>query len=152
MDLSPLPILDAAERYRGTFVDLDAPRMVAADSLHRARAQLAERLRREGIARGQRVVVAVGNGPQFVAALLAVLTAGGSPLLVHAKTPGPELKRTALRFGARAVLTDECPAADLQAEALAVVAVSAGDWLELLLGKIDARSEGFCADFVDLPG
>ena len=152
MDLSPLPILDAAEHYRGTFVDLDAPRVVAADAIHRARTQLAEQLRREGLSPGERVVVAIGNGPQFVAALLAVLAAGGSPLLVHAKTPGPELKRTALRFGARAVLTDECPAADLQAELLTVASLSAGDWLELLLGKVDAKTAGFNADFADLPG
>ncbi|MEX0679053.1 MAG: class I adenylate-forming enzyme family protein [Pirellulales bacterium] len=150
MDTSPLPILDAAEHYRGTIVDLDAPRVVSADALHRARAQLAGRLAADGLAPGQRVVVAVGNGPQFVAALLAVLAAGGSPLLVHARTPGPELKRTALRFGARLVMTDECAAADLEAESLSVRAIAAGNWLELLTGKIDPNTSGFNADYVDL--
>src|SRR5262245_47551648 len=139
MDTSPLPILDAAERYRGTFVDLDAPRVVPADALHRARHQLAQRLEAEGLAAGHRVVLAIGNGPQFVAALLGVIEAGGSPLLVHAKTPAPELKRTALRFGARWVLTDECPPGDLQLEAMNVAPLAGGDWLELLLAKVDPR-------------
>jgi long-chain acyl-CoA synthetase len=152
MDLSPLAILDAAQRYRGMFVDLDAPRVVGADAFHRAGSQLAERLAREGLLPGQRVVVAVGNGPQFVAALVAVLTAGGSPLLVHGKTPASELKRTALRFGARLVIGDECPPDDLQAESMAAATLAAGDWLELAIGKIDPRTAGFKADLADLPG
>ena len=59
---------------------------------------------------GQRAVVSVGNGPQFVATLLGVLAAGGSPLLVHAKTPAAELKRTALRFGAHLSAQRRMPA------------------------------------------
>ncbi len=152
MDTSPLPILDAAERYRGKFLDLDAPRVVSADAFHRARAELARRLTAGGLAPGQRVVMAVGNGPQFVVTLVAVLTAGGSPLLVHAKTPAPELKRTALRFGARLVMSDECAPADLQAESLDAATVAAGDWLELATGKVDPKTPGFQTDFVDLPG
>jgi acyl-CoA synthetase (AMP-forming)/AMP-acid ligase II len=152
MDLSPQPILDAAERYRGRFVDLDAGRVVDADAFHIARGQLAERLTSLGLAPGERVVVSVGNGPNFVAALLSVLSVGGSPLLVHAKTPAAELKRTSLRFGARLVLSDECPLADLEAEGLPIAGLSAGDWLQLGAARIDWRSPGFNAGYVELSG
>ena len=152
MDLSPQPILDAAERYRGKFVDLDAGRVVDAADFHVARFQLAERLTSLGLSPGQRVVVSVGNGPQFVATLLSVLAVGGSPLLVHAKTPAAELKRTALRFGAPLVLSDECPLADLEAEGLPIAALSAGDWLQLGAGKIDRRTSGFNASYAELAG
>jgi acyl-CoA synthetase (AMP-forming)/AMP-acid ligase II len=152
MDLSPQPILDAAERYRGKFVDLDAGRIVDAADFHLARFQLAERLTSLGLSPGQRVVVSVGNGPQFVATLLSVLAVGGSPLLVHAKTPAAELKRTALRFGAPLILSDECPLADLEAEGLPIAALSAGDWLQLGAGKIDRRTPGFNAGYAELAG
>lgn len=152
MDLSPQPILDAAERYRGKFVDLDASRVVDADAFHIARGQLVERLTSLGLTPGERVVVSVGNGPHFVAALLSVLTAGGSPLLVHAKTPAAELKRTALRFGARLVLSDECPLADLEAEGLPIAGLSAGDWLQLGAAKIDWRLPGFNGSYAELAG
>jgi acyl-CoA synthetase (AMP-forming)/AMP-acid ligase II len=152
MDLSPQPILDAAERYRGRFVDLDAGRVVDSDAFHVARGQLAERLTSLGLAPGERVVVSVGNGPNFVAALLSVLSVGGSPLLVHAKTPAAELKRTSLRFGARLVLSDECPLADLEAEGLPIAGLSAGDWLQLGAARIDWRSPEFNNGYVQFPG
>ncbi len=152
MDLSPLPILDAAEGYRGKFVDLDASRVVEADDFHASRAQLVERLTSLGFEAGQRAVVSVGNGPQFVATLLGVLAAGGSPLLVHAKTPAAELKRTALRFGAHLVLSDECPPADLQAVSLTVSALSAGDWIRLAAGRVNASTPGFNAEYGTLVG
>jgi len=152
MDLSPQPILDAAEAYQGKFVDLDAERIVDAADFHTARIQLAERLNSLGFSAGQRVVVSVGNGPQFVAALVSVLACGGSPLLVHAKTPAAELKRTALRFGARLILTDECPLSDLEAECLPIAGVSAGDWLQLGATRIDPRIDGFNTGYAELAG
>jgi long-chain acyl-CoA synthetase len=152
MDLSPLPILDAAERYRGRFVDLDAERVVTADAFHRARAQLAGRLSDAGLAAGDRAVVAVGNGPQFVATLVSVLAVGGCPLLVHAKTPAPELKRTALRFGAALVISDECHAADLQTESFTATRLAAGDWLELAAGRLGDGTPGLNFGGVGLPG
>lgn len=151
MDLSPQPILDAAENYRGTLVDLDAGREVSPDAFHVARTQLARQLTADGLEPGERIVLAIGNGPQFIATLVAVLAAGGSPLLVHAKTPGPELKRTALRFGARRIASDECPQADLDAESLAAAPLSAG-FIELAGAKVDPRSEGFNSNLVQLPG
>jgi acyl-coenzyme A synthetase/AMP-(fatty) acid ligase len=152
MDLSPLPILDAAERYRGEFVDLDAGRAVSAADFHEARARLAKRLAADGLVPGHRVIVAIANGPEFIAALLAVIATGGSPLLLHAKTPATELKRTALQYGARLVLSNECTAAELAAEGLSPFAQSAGDWLELSAARIDDAWPGFNGDYLDLPG
>lgn len=152
MDLSSLPILDAVERYRGEFVDLDAGRVVSSGDFHARRDDLARRLARQGLASGQRVVIAVANGPQFVATLVAVLAAGGSPLLVHAKTPAPELKRTALRFGAEWVLAEESPLADFEAEGLHAATLAEGDWIVLSCARVDSRAPGFNADYVQLPG
>jgi acyl-CoA synthetase (AMP-forming)/AMP-acid ligase II len=151
MDLSPLPILDAAGRYRGRFVDLDAQRVVTADSFHRASAQLAQQLKAAGFASGDRAVMAVGNGPQFVATLVSVLTVGGCPLLVHAKTPAAELKRTAARFGARLAISDECAPAELESEAFQVSRLAA-DWLELAAGRLADGTPGLHTDDAALAG
>ncbi len=98
--LSAAPILEAAERYRGTFVDLDASRVVGPDEFAAARESLAAALRRQGLHPGDRVLMAMPNGPAFVATLTAILACEGSPLVVHAKTPAAELQRYAQRFGA----------------------------------------------------
>jgi acyl-coenzyme A synthetase/AMP-(fatty) acid ligase len=99
--LSPAPILDAIERYRGRIVDLDVSRELSGDEFARAREALTAALRQRGLSPGDRVIVALANGPLFVATLAAVLTCEACPLLVHAKTPPAELRRYAERFGAR---------------------------------------------------
>lgn len=152
MDISPLAILDAAERFEGRFIDLDAARVVSADTLHRTRAELAGRLAAMGMSAGMRAVVAASNGPQFVATLLAILAAGGSPLLVHPRTPAAELRRTALRFGAQLIVGDECPAGDYEAQALVPARVCVGDWLRLTAARVDPTTAGFRGDHADLPG
>ena len=150
MDLSPLPILDAAERYRGQFTDLDTGRTVSAAAFHAAREKLVERLASAGLLPGQRAVVSVDNGPHFVAALLAVLERGGCPLLVHPKAPAAELKRTALRFGAEVVIAAECPAAELEAEAMPATVVEVSDWIRLSAARLDPATPEFDSRFVDL--
>ncbi len=152
MDLSPQPILDAAQRYRGTFIDLETARTIAAEAFHAARDDLARQLSGAHLAPGERVVVSVGNGPQFVATLVSLLAVGGSPLLVHAKTPAPELKRTALRFGATRIISDDCPPADLAAESLRTEMLAGGDWLSLAFASVDPSSAGFNGQFPALPG
>jgi acyl-coenzyme A synthetase/AMP-(fatty) acid ligase len=152
MDLSPLAILDAAAGYRGEIVDLDSARIVSADALRGGQDLLARALRREGLALGQRAIVAISNGPEFFAALVAVLGVGGSPLLLHGKTPAAELKRTALRYGARLVLTNECPPADLAAEGLPASRLDGVDWIELTVARVDPSLEGFSTQFAELPG
>jgi acyl-CoA synthetase (AMP-forming)/AMP-acid ligase II len=111
-DLSPEPILAAIENYRGTITDLDLNVTIDAAGLATARRSLAEKLRAGGLRASERIVIAVGNGPLFIAAMDAVLRLGASPLLVHFQLPAAELTRTALKYGARQVLTD-ADAADL---------------------------------------
>ena len=62
---------------------------------------LAAQLRKQGLSSGDRVLVAIPNGPLFIATLVAILACEGSPLVVHAKTPPAEIKRYARRFGVR---------------------------------------------------
>ncbi|MEX0937836.1 MAG: class I adenylate-forming enzyme family protein [Pirellulales bacterium] len=152
MDTSPLPILDAAEGYGGKFVDLDRDLVVDAWGFHSARRALSAQLASWGLAPGQRVVVSVGNGPQFVATLLSILASGGSPLLVHSKTPPTELKRTALRFGAELLLADELPPGDFETESLAATTFTAADWLQLSAARLSPDSPGFNGDYASLPG
>jgi acyl-CoA synthetase (AMP-forming)/AMP-acid ligase II len=110
-NLSPAPILEAVERYRGTLVDLDASRIVTADQFARARQALTAALAGAGLAVGDRVIVAIPNGPLFLAALASILACDASPLLLHFKTPTEELRRYAQRFGVRFLATE--PAEDL---------------------------------------
>ena len=152
METSPLPILDAAERYGGRFVDLDRELVIDAAGFHASRQALAARLTSWGLKPGGRVVVSVSNGPQFVATLVSILAAGGSPLLVHAKTPATELKRTALRFGAEFIVADECPLGDFEAESLPSTTLEAADWLQLSAGRVDPGTPGFHGEFAALPG
>jgi len=152
MDLSPLPILDAADNYRGQFVDLDGGRRVSAAEFHEGRGLLAKALAQRGVAAGERVVVAVGNGPQFIAALLAVLATDASPVLVHGKTPAPELARLAQRNGARFVLTSECPLDDLRGVAASVAMLSIGDWIQLSAARLDVDVAKCDSRLADMPG
>jgi long-chain acyl-CoA synthetase len=98
---SPAPILEAADRYRGSIIDVNATCVLGPDEFAKAREALAYWLPRHGLASGDRVIVAISNGPLFVAALVAILACEASPLVVHAKTPPAELLRYARRFGAR---------------------------------------------------
>ncbi|MGD9721278.1 MAG: class I adenylate-forming enzyme family protein [Pirellulales bacterium] len=152
MDLSPSPILDAAASYSGEFADLDTGRVVKAAEFHTGCKELAQRLAAHGLRSGERVVVALDNGPHFVATFLAVLTQGGSPLLVHPKAPAPELARTARRFGATLILASDCPAESLQSEASAVTRIEVADWIDFSAARIDPHAPGFQSYGVELPG
>lgn len=98
---SPVPILTAAENYRGEIFDLDLGRNVTADMFHSMREGLIRSLREKGITAGDRVLVTIGNGPLFPIALAALLACDASPLLVHVMTPSAELARYAQRFGVK---------------------------------------------------
>ncbi len=85
--LGPAPLLEAVERYRGTIVDLDHARAVGPDEFARWRESLARALVREGLGPGDRGVVALANGPPFIATLTALLAFEASPLLGPCKNP-----------------------------------------------------------------
>ncbi len=104
--LSSGPILATIDNYTGSIVDVEQNLTVDAAMLARGRRSLLDKLKAEGLAAGDRAIVAISNGPLFVAALDAVLRAGASPLLVHYQLPAAEILRTAERYGAAQVLTD----------------------------------------------
>jgi len=104
--LSPAPILEAVEQYRGSIVDMDASQVYSWDRFAQAREALALALRCHGLGSGDRVVMALPNGSLFIAALAAILACDASPLLLHAKTPTAELYRYARRFGAQFLICE----------------------------------------------
>jgi acyl-coenzyme A synthetase/AMP-(fatty) acid ligase len=116
--------LEAVEAYRGWFFDLDQGLKIGPAPWARARRSLAAAMVGQGLDPGDRVVMAIGNGPRFVAVLAAILAGGGSPLLLHAETPLEEIKRTAARYAAR------------------FAAVDALDEGQLLAGHLDPRALG----------
>ena len=152
VDLSPDPLLGAIDGYRGTIYDLDRGCAVTASEFHRAQHALASRIRDLGLGEGDRVVVALANGPQFIAMLGAVLRCGGSPILAHVLTPPAELKRTALRFGARFVTCDAWTEADMADVSIAVSPVSETGWLQALWSTIDETDPAFIDSYPALPG
>lgn len=144
---SPEPILGAADSFRGTFFDLDRGLAIEAAAFARGWKELATRLARQGLGESDRVVMAVGNGPLFCAALAAVLSQGGSPLLVHAETPPLELARTARRFDARFIIADAQPEAELAELARSLTTISSPAWARVLWAEMGRPGEkpGFFA-------
>jgi len=104
--LSPAPILEIAERYRGSVLDWDTGRTVGPDELARIRESLVSLFRRHGLAAGDRVLFTLPNCPHFLPALIALLACEASPLLLHAQTPAAELARYAQRFGMRFLVSE----------------------------------------------
>ncbi len=149
--LSPQPILSAVENYRGAMVDLDRGRAVDAAELGRMRSTLLGLLRAEGIRDGERVLVAIGNGPLFVAALDSLLRVGACPLLVHDQLPPAELKRTALRYGVSHVLSDGHELASLAALSARQVEGDVSGY-RYVQSSLDPSEPGFSFDFPTLHG
>lgn len=122
------PILDAVEGLRGSVVDLDRRNAVGADDLRWASYELEKQFRARGLRDGDRPVMAIGNGPLFVATLSAILRAGGSPLLLHPDSPVAEITRTAHRFGANFFVTDSLGVNELEAAGCEGREFSCTDW------------------------
>jgi len=135
-ELSPLPILDAFENYRGSYFDLDREDALDGPEMRAFRDRLAAGMRRSGLSPGDRVVFSVGNGPAYLAGLSAVLTVGGSPLLIHPKSPPAELKRTAHRLGASLVVADDVSSPDWQNECERVESMASAGPFELYAARL----------------
>jgi acyl-CoA synthetase (AMP-forming)/AMP-acid ligase II len=114
-NLAPTPLLDLFENYAGSFRDLDRPLKLEGPQLRAARDALAAGLTCEkiGLAKGDRILLAVGNGPGFISAFIAVLSVGGSPVLLHVDTPPAELDRLSRSYDARFALCDAWTQNDL---------------------------------------
>ncbi len=128
-EMGPSVVLNAVESYRGTITDLDTARVLTGDSFAASREALGAALRKRGLASGDRVLLAISNGPLFVGALASILAAEGCPLLVHSKTPGGELLRYARRFGTRFLATDS------------LATDSLGEHSPVSMAKLDASIE-----------
>ena len=99
-----------------------------------------------GYGNGDSAAMAVGNGPLFAVTLAALLARSISPLLLHAKTPIAELKRTARQYGVRFVIGDSCSESDLRAENFRAQVIDCGECGHLLaaeLADVIRREYGF---------
>jgi acyl-CoA synthetase (AMP-forming)/AMP-acid ligase II len=150
--LSSPSILDAFEAFRGSMVDLDQEKVVDADDLRQASYELERRFRAAGVSGGDRPVMAIGNGPLFVATLSAILRAGGSPLLLHADSPAAEIGRTAHRFGANFIVTDSLSAADLENGDFGAREFSVADWASVVCARTGASPDSAGFDSTALAG
>lgn len=137
------PILDAVERYRGTIFDLDSGRACGPDRFAQGRERLIAQFRAQGLAPGDRVLVAIPNGPLFVAALTALLACEAAPLVVHYKTPPAELHRYAERFCARFVACEPGEEEALAPFETSAVFVAFDDHYALHWGRLNVDENKF---------
>lgn len=151
-NLSPAPILDLFESYAGSFLDLDRGLEINGDGLRRSRDELVSDLRRLGVNPGDRLLFAVGNGPGFVAAFAAVLTVGGSPVLLHAETPPAELKRLAAAYDARFIVCENWSNADLESVGASATRLPLGPCGGLTFAEINSAISEERTRFPPIPG
>jgi acyl-CoA synthetase (AMP-forming)/AMP-acid ligase II len=152
LELSPLAILDAFENYAGSISDLDRGVVCRAETLHTRRAQLNGWLRERGLDAGDRVILCIGNGPAFVTALAAILSVGGSPLLLHADTPPEELNRFAQAFGARFILCEAPAPAALAAISANVASIELEAFPPLRWAVVDDSHPDFDSSYPAIAG
>lgn len=152
MELSPDRILAAIEDYRGSITDLDRGLVIGPRQFAAGWQSLTRQMGAAGLHAGDRVILAVGNGPQYLATWAAILMHGGAPLLLHADTPPSELKRTAERFHARFVVTDGPRESELQGVTTSVRTLDCDGWSELLWAEFEPRSTFGDRTLLHLPG
>ncbi|MGQ0637002.1 MAG: class I adenylate-forming enzyme family protein [Planctomycetaceae bacterium] len=151
-EFSPALLLDAFENYAGSITDLDRGVVCGAPALRLYRDELLARAGALGLKAGARVILSVGNGPAFVAALAAILAADGAPLLLHADTPPEELKRFALAFGARFILAEAPPVAAMQAVAADVRTIELSALPDLTWSAVDETDPNFDHQYPEIAG
>lgn len=151
-ELTAGPILAAAESFRGTIFEIDTGTRVLPDDFAAARQTLGKRLSERGIGFGDRVVVAVANGALFPTTLVAVLSRGASPLLLHAKTPPAELRRYADRYAARLIVSDGNSEATYRAAGLDPYLIESATWGRLLAADIRPNQASNAGAGLVLPG
>lgn len=151
--MTPEPLLATVDNYRGTIYDIDRALLVTPAEFASCWQSLARRLADAGLTPGDRVVVVVGNGPQFIACWAAILAQGGSPLFVHVDTPAAELKRTCARFRARFAISDALSEANLtDVEARAKILSTGADWCQVVWGDFGETMEQGDRPMLRLPG
>lgn len=134
-------ILDAFESSQATIIDLDRDLSVPSGEAKTASYSLERELTTAGLAAGDVVILSVGNGPLFPAALTAILRAEGAPLLVHGDTPPKELRRAAHRFGARHILTDSTRPDALSTLGMSTMLVGGPEWADAVWATDDTGTD-----------
>jgi acyl-CoA synthetase (AMP-forming)/AMP-acid ligase II len=137
LNLSPAALLDLFEHYRGSFQDLDQKVRWDGSRLRAARDELSRELKALGVAPGQRILIAVGNGPAFIISFISTLAVGASPVLIHFETPRGELKRLAATYDARYVLSEMFSVAELAPVLLRAKAIEICGEVHLVCAEMD---------------
>lgn len=137
LNLSPVPLLDLFENYGGSILDLDQKSTWDGSSLRAGRQRLSGDLRRQGVAGGQRILLAVGNGPAFAISLMSVLSVEACPVLLHFETPPNELKRLAVAYAASYVLSETWTESDLAPVSIRATKFDLGNGVGLTFAAMD---------------
>jgi len=151
VNLNPEPLISAFDRFHGSFNDLDLGLTVDSANFIKAYQNLAQRLESLGVRSGDRMILAVRNGPRFLAAFGAALKVGASPLLLHFESPPAELKRIAARYRAKFLICDHWNITELSSVASAVYEVEAAPWARWSLAEHAIESNSTQNVFLDLP-
>ena len=122
-------LLESARRFPGkTALAAGPTRLTYAEVATRA-ASLAAELRRQGVARGERVIVFLQNSPEAVISVFGILMAGGVFSVVNPSTKADKLAYILNNCTAKAIITeprlaDIASTARTQAPALAAMLVT----------------------------
>ncbi len=122
-------------------VDLDRGLVVTADELRRTISELETVFRARGMGSADKCAMAIGNGPMFLATLLAILRVEASPLFLHAETPPAEIARTARRFDAVFAVADALRADDLASVGFEGREFSCSGWAAGVLARAEPAPE-----------
>ena len=136
-DFTPSRLLDGLANYSGVVRDATLDLVVSGPDLRKGQADLVRAFRENGFSECDRIVVAISNGPLFIAIWTAILELGGSPIPVHFETPLKELRRTSERFNAKWVVSDLWNETQMENENVSARAISCG-WQQAVLGRWDA--------------
>ncbi|MBN1587934.1 MAG: long-chain fatty acid--CoA ligase [Pirellulales bacterium] len=151
-EMTPEPMLAAIDDYRGTIFDLDHSLRIGPELFAASRTALARRMRSAGLKTADRVIVAVGNGPLFIAVWAGILAEGGSPLLAHVESPPAELKRIAKQFLARFIVTDAQDESDMEAVGARANVLSYDLWARVIWADLADHVDFRSAAPLALPG
>jgi len=152
-DNGPERFLDALDDYQGRIYDLDCGEVIAPAALQDGWKKLVRRFGEFGLCPGDRIVVAVSNGPLFIAVWGAILVCGGSPIPVHFETPPTELNRIACRFHAATIVTDQHRETAMETAESHAYSLECSSWGRLVWTDVyvDGRNPGVDA-VLQLPG
>ena len=140
----PDEFLAALESCRCQITNLDTQVTISADQLREGWSMLVRRFSESGVIPGDRVLVAVGNGPQFIAVWGALLALGAAPIPVHYETPSMELHRTACKFNASFVVSDNHSESDMELADSHAYTLECSNWARVVWTDIysGGRSPG----------